>query len=66
MLRNHMKRDHGENDAATLHLRLHELEKQILEQKLDLAIKISKLKETEETCICTGWCAINHRKNSWK
>ena len=26
MLRNHMKREYGENAAATLHLRLHELE----------------------------------------
>ena len=37
-----------------------------MEQKLDIAIKISKLKETEETCSCTGWCAINHQKHSWK
>ena len=38
---------------------------QILAQKLDVTLKISQLKEAEETCNCSGWCAINH-KHSWK
>ena len=65
-LKIHMKSVHGEK----VRMRLHKLEKQILEQRLDLTIKISQLKEKEsserQTCRCIGWCAISHQKLSWK
>ena len=62
-----MKNDHGSNHQIfTIELKLHELELQILEQKLDFTQTISKLKEAEQTCRCSGWCAINHQKHSWK
>ena len=61
-----MKNDHGSNNQiSTIKFKLHELELQILEQKLDITQKISKLKEAEQTCSCAGWCAINHQKHSW-
>ena len=60
-----MKNDHGSNNQiSTIKFKLHELELQILEQKLDITQKISKLKEAEQTCSCAGWCAINHQKHS--
>ena len=66
LLRSHMKNDHGSNhQISTIKFKLHELELQILEQKLDITQKISKLKEAEQTCSCAGWCAINHQKHSW-
>ena len=44
--------------------------KQLSDQKLNLTLKICKLKENEfhenETCQCIGWCVISHRKHSWK
>jgi predicted RNase H-like nuclease (RuvC/YqgF family) len=67
LLRSHVKIDHGSNDQISImKIRLHKLEMQILEQKLDVTIKVSQLKEAEETCNCAGWCAINHHKHSWK
>jgi chromosome segregation ATPase len=63
LLRSRMKNDHGSNHLiSTIKLKLHELELQIFEQKLDTTQKISKLKEAEQTCRCAGWCALNHKK----
>ena len=44
------------------------MEKQILEQQLDLTKKISQLKENEsiERQTCKWWCGISHQKHSWK
>ena len=51
-------------------IKLFEIEAKILKQKVDLTHKICRLKEKEfhenETCQCIGWCAISHRKHSWK
>ena len=61
--------EHHKRNVHTMHgmkMRLHELEIRILEQKFDVSVKISKLKEAEHTCHCAGWCAINHLKHSWK
>ena len=60
---------HHKRNVHAMHgmkMRLHELEIQILEQKLDVSVKIAKLKEAEQTCRCAGWCAINHLKHSCK
>ena len=50
-------------------LKLREVENLISDQKLDLVIKISNLKEREstgkQTCRCRGWCAISHTKHGW-
>ena len=51
---------------SALQVKLYEIEKKIADQKLDLSLKISNLKEKEETCKCVGWCAINHIKHSYK
>jgi hypothetical protein len=56
--------------ALAMKLRLYELGQQISDQKLDISLKISSLKEKEfiekQTCQCRGWCAINHQKHGWK
>ena len=62
LLRSHVERVH----MSTMKHRLNQLEILILEQKLDFTQTISKLKEAEQTCSCSGWCAINHQKHSWK
>ena len=50
-------------------LELHEVENWISDQKLDLVIKISHLKERgnaeKQTCRSRGCCAISHTKHSW-
>ena len=66
-----MRNEHEDSDnISPMKLRLYEMEKQILKQKLDITNKISELKETEfgeqQTCRCRGWCAISHKKHSWK
>ena len=71
ILRSHMRSDHGEKgEIIKMSLMLHGIERQILEQKLDITNKLSKLKENEflekQTCKCRGWCAITHSKHSWK
>ena len=49
---------------------LNSMRRQVLQQKLDVTHKISSLREKEfleqQTCKCTGWCAISHTKHSWK
>ena len=70
-LRSRIRNKHKEREVTTtMKLRLHKLEKQILQQKLDITTKIADLKETEsleeQTCRCRGWCAITHQKHSWK
>ena len=57
-------------ETVKMRLMLHGIDRQILEQKLDITNKMSQLKETEfleqQTCKCRGWCAISHSKQSWK
>ena len=71
-LKCHMESVHKGRDTKLMKtkLRLHEIERNILEQKLKLTKKIYKLKEYEsnrrETCSCQGWCGINHTKHNWK
>jgi hypothetical protein len=70
-LRSRIRNKHKEREVTTtMKLRLHKLEKQILQQKLDITNKMVDLKETEsleeQTCRCRGWCAITHQKHSWK
>ena len=70
-LKHHKRIIHGEeNSIPEMKLKLHKIEKQISDQKLDLTVKIFKLKEDElnekETCKCVWWCAISHQKHSWK
>ena len=71
-LKFHMKSVHEARDTKLMKLKmkLFEIGGKISEQKLDLTNKICKLKENEfhgnETCQCIGWCAISHRKHSWK
>ena len=68
-LRIHKEKKHGvQVQILSLQQRLLMLGKQISDQKLVIAKKISKLKETEfiekQTCRCTGWCRINHQKHN--
>ena len=66
-MKHHRRCFHGvESKKTVLNLRFYEIAKQISDQKLDLSLKISKLKEREETCKCVGWCGINHLKHSFK
>ena len=66
-MKHHRRCFHGvESKKNLLNLRLYKLGKQISDQKLDLSLKISDLKEREETCKCVGWCGINHLKHSFK
>ena len=52
-LKHHKRSVHGEgNDMQLLKMKLYKLGKQISDQKLDLSLKISDLKEREETCKC--------------
>ena len=69
-LKSHMENDHGRiNNILQMKLKLREFENLISDQKLELVIKISNLKEKEnaekETCRCRGWCAISHKKHAW-
>jgi chromosome segregation ATPase len=71
ILRSHMRSNHGEKgENVKMSLMLHGIKIQILEQKLDITSKLSKLKEKEfleqQACKCRGWCAITHSKHSWK
>ena len=67
-LKVHTKSFHQAKTNALL--RLNKIRRQVLEQKLDVTNKISSLREKEfleqQTCKCTGWCAISHTKHSWK
>ena len=67
-LKTHKRNVHGEQNSQLLTM-LYKIETKLLEQKLDLTTKISKMKENEsnkrQTCKCIGWCAINHIKHSW-
>jgi chromosome segregation ATPase len=70
-LETHKRNVHGkENEMHLMQLRLHEMDKQLSDQKFNLTLKIYKLKEIEfikkETCKCIGWCGISHQKHSWK
>ena len=70
-LRSHMSHEHKEReDLSPMNLRLHEIGKKILQQKLKITNKIAELKESEfqeqQTCRCRGWCGISHKKHSWK
>ena len=52
-MKHHRRCFHGvESKKTVLNLRFYEIAKQISDQKLDLSLKISKLKEREETCKC--------------
>ena len=63
-MRQHRRCIHGvESKKGVLKLRLYDIGKKISDQKLDLSLKMSELKEEEETCKCVGWCAINHIKH---
>ena len=70
-LKTHKRNVHGEENAIhAMQLRMHEIEKRLSDQKLNMTLQIYKLKELEfnekETCKCIGWCGINHQKHSWK
>ena len=70
-LKSHMRNEHENRDnISPMKLKLHQIEKQILKQKLNITNKIANLKEREfleqQTCRCRGWCGISHKKHSWK
>ena len=69
-LQSHMENEHERIDKILqMKLKLREVENLISDQKLDLVIKMSNLKEREsagkQTCRCRGLCAILHTKHGW-
>ena len=65
-LKKHIQTSH----VAPLNSKLLQMEKEISEQRLQIAtslfnLKQQELKEKLQPCVCRGFCSINHIKYNW-
>ena len=68
--RDDLKKHIQTSPVAPLNSKLLQMEKEISEQRLQIAtslfnLKQQELKEKLQPCVCRGFCSINHIKYNW-